>query len=156
MIIWVGRVFHWMVNTECYWTNSLSFQQAMVVCFLNNLACPGKWSGYLCPKKNSELGSETMWCSHSQIVYLIIKPLHGHWFYVLKKKKKKKKIATNFPLFLLRLQFFRTRSIQIGIHISPFWCWGWNFQELGQYHGCWCPGSFHPQDISRHGIDDKG
>ena len=25
--------------------------------------------------------------------------------------------------------------------------------ELGQYHGCWCPGSLHRQDISSHDID---
>ena len=25
--------------------------------------------------------------------------------------------------------------------------------ELGQYHGCWCPGSLRRQDISSHDID---
>ena len=25
--------------------------------------------------------------------------------------------------------------------------------KLGQYHGCWCPGSSHRQDISSHDID---
>ena len=24
--------------------------------------------------------------------------------------------------------------------------------DLSQYHGCWCPGSLHRQDISNHGI----
>ena len=28
------------------------------------------------------------------------------------------------------------------------WCW-----MHSQYHGCWCPGSLHRQDISSHDID---
>ena len=28
--------------------------------------------------------------------------------------------------------------------------------ELGQYHGCWCPGSLHHQVISSHGIYSVG
>ena len=38
--------------------------------------------------------------------------------------------------------------------ISPltFWCWNRNMTgQLGQYHGCWCPGSLHSQD--NHYID---
>ena len=28
-----------------------------------------------------------------------------------------------------------------------------NSVQLGQYHGCWCPGSLRRQDISSHDID---
>ena len=28
-----------------------------------------------------------------------------------------------------------------------------NSVKLGQYHGCWCPGSLRRQDISSHDID---
>ena len=27
-------------------------------------------------------------------------------------------------------------------------------EKLGQYHGCWCPGSLGRQDISSHDIDN--
>ena len=33
-------------------------------------------------------------------------------------------------------------------------CWNWNLlEELGQYHGCWCPGSLRHQIIGSNGID---
>ena len=28
--------------------------------------------------------------------------------------------------------------------------------KLGQYHGCWCPGSLRRQAINSHGIDFEG
>ena len=28
-----------------------------------------------------------------------------------------------------------------------------NSVKLGQYHGCWCPGSLRRHDISSHAID---
>ena len=32
---------------------------------------------------------------------------------------------------------------------KPFLCWSWKIlEELGQYHGCSCPGSLHHQVIS--------
>ena len=41
---------------------------------------------------------------------------------------------------------------RLYIESSP-WCWGWNIQEQGQHHGCWCPGSLRRQAISSNGID---
>ena len=36
---------------------------------------------------------------------------------------------------------------------QPCWCWNRNIPcELGQYHGCWCPGSFRYQGINSHSI----
>ena len=38
-------------------------------------------------------------------------------------------------------------------HVKLFDCWKQNIPEkLGQYHCCWCPGSFHCQDIGIHDI----
>ena len=38
-----------------------------------------------------------------------------------------------------------------------YWWFNWNVMGgLGQYHGCWCPGSLRRQGISSHGIDCIG
>ena len=44
----------------------------------------------------------------------------------------------------------------IWLHLTIWW-WGWDILwELGQCHGCGCPGSLHQLVISSHGIDTPG
>ena len=48
-------------------------------------------------------------------------------------------------------------KIRVRILHWSFWCWNQNIQQdLGQFHGCWCPGSFCRQAISNHVIDYGG
>ena len=60
-------------------------------------------------------------------------------------------------------QILVSRLRYIGGFLSSLWVstilinwsfWNWNIIELlGQYHGCWCPGSLCHQAISNHVID---
>ena len=41
--------------------------------------------------------------------------------------------------------------------IQPVWCWNQSIPgKLGQYHGCWWPGSLRPQGITSHVTDFAG
>ena len=47
-----------------------------------------------------------------------------------------------------------SRYLGLILYLKPFGCWSQNISgELGQYHGCWCPGSLCHQAISSHYID---
>ena len=53
------------------------------------------------------------------------------------------------------LRWYRTSGSTHTIKV--FWCWGQNIiGNIGQYHGCRCPGSWCHQGIISHGIDYKG
>ena len=51
----------------------------------------------------------------------------------------------------LKIESTKSQPFYLG-----FYRCGWNISgELGQYCGCWCPGSFCHQSISCHGIDHR-
>ena len=50
-----------------------------------------------------------------------------------------------------------SRNSHAHAYIKPFCCWNWmTVGEIGQYHGCWWPGSLRRQDISSNAIDYAG
>ena len=57
----------------------------------------------------------------------------------------------------LNVLMYHTAYIQIQqykIFFSIYKLWEWIILgKQGHYHGCWCPGSLHPQVISIHDID---
>ena len=47
-----------------------------------------------------------------------------------------------------------TRATGIVSRLYQSWCWNGNILgELGQYHGCWCPGSSHWHVSNSHDYD---
>ena len=46
------------------------------------------------------------------------------------------------------------KTLFLNENIQPFWCWDPNIPgKLGQYHGCWYPGSMHHHISSTHDIN---
>ena len=61
-------------------------------------------------------------------------------------------------LLFLEYEYIECASLQKVFNpltSKPLVLKNWNNTgELGQYHGCWCPGSFHRQAINNHAIDN--
>ena len=53
--------------------------------------------------------------------------------------------------------FWNEIHLYLGTVIFPICCKDWNILgKLGQYHGCWCPGSLNCLTTSKHCIDYVG